>query len=172
VFEGHATLAAWAMATSRARLGLLVGANTFRNPAVVAKTMATIDHISGGRAIMGLGGGWHEREHAAFGIEFGRGFGERLDWLEEALGIVRPLLAGEEVDHSGPRYRVDHLRLNPSPVQARVPIMVGGPVERIVTAYASQACGTPRRPSPRRLASSTRCGRTARTWAATRRPSS
>jgi len=130
VFEGYATLAAWAMATSRVRLGLLVGANTFRNPAVVAKTIATIDHISGGRAIMGLGGGWHEREHAAYGIEFGRGFGERLDWLEEALAIIRPLLAGEEVDHAGPRYLVDHLRLNPPPVQARIPVMVGGTGER------------------------------------------
>jgi F420-dependent oxidoreductase-like protein len=130
VFEGYTTLAAWAMATSHARLGLLVGANTFRNPAVVAKTIATIDHISGGRAILGLGGGWHEREHAAFGLEFGRGFGERLDWLEEALQVVRPLLAGEEVDHTGPHYQVDHLRLLPPPVQRRIPIMVGGVGER------------------------------------------
>lgn len=130
VFEGYTTLAAWAMATSRTRLGLLVGANTFRNPALVAKMIATIDHISGGRAIMGLGGGWHVREHAAFGVEFGKGFGERLDWLEEALQVIRPLLGGEEVDHTGPRYRVDHLRLAPPPVQPRIPIMVGGVGER------------------------------------------
>ncbi|MFN8518665.1 MAG: LLM class flavin-dependent oxidoreductase [Chloroflexota bacterium] len=130
VFEGYTTLAAWAMATSRAKLGLLVGANTFRNPAIVAKMVATIDHISGGRAILGLGGGWHVREHAAFGVDFGSGFGERLDWLEEALQIAAPLVRGEEVHHDGPRYRVDHLRLAPPPVQERIPVMVGGVGER------------------------------------------
>lgn len=130
VFEGYTTLAAWAMATKRAKLGLLVGANTFRNPAVVAKMITTIDHISGGRALLGLGGGWHVREHAAFGIDFGSGFGERLDWLEEALQVAAPLVRGEEVDHVGPRYRVDHLRLAPPPVQTRIPIMVGGVGER------------------------------------------
>ena len=106
VFEGYSTLAAWAAVTKQVKLGLLVGANTFRNPTVTAKTVATIDHISGGRAIMGLGGAWHVREHAAFGVEFGSGFGERLDWLEEALQIIRPLLHGDEVTHDGPRYRV------------------------------------------------------------------
>ncbi len=130
VFEGYTTLAAWAMATERVRLGLMVGANTFRNPAVLAKTVSTLDHISGGRAILGLGSGWHVREHEAFGLEFGSGFGERLDWLEEALSIVRPLLGGEEVDHVGPHYRVERLRLVPPPVQDRVPIMVGGVGER------------------------------------------
>jgi alkanesulfonate monooxygenase SsuD/methylene tetrahydromethanopterin reductase-like flavin-dependent oxidoreductase (luciferase family) len=130
VFEGYTTLAAWAAVTSRTRLGLLVGANTFRNPAVVAKMVSTIDHISGGRAILGLGGGWHVREHEAFGVEFGRGFGDRLDWLEEALQVVRPLMAGEEVTHEGPRYRADRLRLAPPPVQARIPIMVGGVGEK------------------------------------------
>ena len=126
VFEGYSTLAAWAAVTDHVRLGLLVGANTFRNPALVAKTIATIDHISGGRAIMGLGGAWHVREHEAFGVDFGAGFGERLDWMEEALQVIRPLLRGDEVTHDGPRYRVDHLRLAPPPVQDYIPIMVGG----------------------------------------------
>lgn len=130
VFEGYTTLAAWAMATRSVRLGLLVGANTFRNPAILAKTVVNLDHISGGRAILGLGSGWHAREHEAFGIDFGTGFGERLDWLEEALCVVRPLIAGEAVDHAGPRYRVDHLRLAPPPVQGRIPVMVGGVGER------------------------------------------
>jgi alkanesulfonate monooxygenase SsuD/methylene tetrahydromethanopterin reductase-like flavin-dependent oxidoreductase (luciferase family) len=130
VFEGYTALAAWAMATSRVKLGLLVGANTFRNPTLTAKTITNIDHISGGRAIMGLGGAWHEREHAAFGVEFGSGFGERLDWLEEALQVIRPLLHGEEVTHDGPRYHADQLLLNPLPVQPRMPIMVGGGGER------------------------------------------
>jgi alkanesulfonate monooxygenase SsuD/methylene tetrahydromethanopterin reductase-like flavin-dependent oxidoreductase (luciferase family) len=130
VFEGYTTLAAWAAVTTRARLGLLVGANTFRDPALVAKMITTIDHISGGRAILGLGGGWHDREHAAYGIEFGSGFGDRLDWLEEALQVIRPLLRGDEVTHAGERYRTDRLRLAPPPVQPSIPIMVGGVGEK------------------------------------------
>ena len=86
------------MATERTRLGLLVGANTFRNPGLVAKTAATLDHISGGRAILGLGGAWMELEHQAHGIDFGSGFGQRLDWLDEAVGAARALLDGGDGD--------------------------------------------------------------------------
>src|SRR5712691_2271336 len=67
IFEGYTTLAACAKFTTHARLGLLVGANTFRNPGVVAKAVTTVDHISGGRAILGIGGAWFELEHTAFG---------------------------------------------------------------------------------------------------------
>ena len=77
------------MATERVRLGLLVGANTFRNPGLVAKLATTLDHISGGRAVLGLGGAWMEEEHRAFGIDFGSGFGQRLDWLEESVAACR-----------------------------------------------------------------------------------
>ena len=72
-----------------ATLGLLVGANTFRNPGIVAKSITTIDHISGGRAILGIGGAWMELEHQAHGIDFGSGFGQRLDWLDESVGAMR-----------------------------------------------------------------------------------
>lgn len=149
IFEGYATLAAWAMATERTRLGLLVGANTFRNPGLVAKAVTTIDHISGGRAIMGLGGAWFELEHRAHGIDFGRGFGERLDWLDEAVWAIRHLLDGEEVSASpGSHYAFDHLRHAPRPLQAHLPIMIGGTGERktlrTVAKYADQwnAMGT------------------------------
>ena len=94
IWEGYTALAAIAQATSRARLGLFVGANTFRNPGLVAKAIATIDHISDGRAIMGLGGAWFGHEHQSFGIDFGSGFGQRLDWLAESVPIVRDLLDG------------------------------------------------------------------------------
>jgi alkanesulfonate monooxygenase SsuD/methylene tetrahydromethanopterin reductase-like flavin-dependent oxidoreductase (luciferase family) len=94
IFEGWLTLAAWAKVTSRVRLGLLVGANTFRNPGLVAKEVTTLDHLSEGRAILGMGGAWFGREHAAHGIEFGSGFGERLDWLDESVGALRALLMG------------------------------------------------------------------------------
>ena len=94
IFEGYTALAAVAQATKRARLGLFVGANTFRNPALAAKSVATIDHISGGRAILGLGGAWFGHEHQSFGFDFGSGFGQRLDWLAEAVPIARDLLDG------------------------------------------------------------------------------
>ncbi|MER3417996.1 MAG: LLM class F420-dependent oxidoreductase [Chloroflexota bacterium] len=149
IFEGYATLAAWAMATQRVRLGLLVGANTFRNPGLVAKMIATIDHVSGGRAIMGLGGAWFELEHRAHGIDFGTGFGQRLDWLDEAVWAIRQLLDGEVVRSSpGSHYGFDHLRHAPRPVQAHLPIMIGGTGERktlpTVAKYADQwnAMGT------------------------------
>ncbi len=131
IFEGWATLAAWAAMTRRARLGLLVGANTFRNPGLVAKLATTLDHISDGRAILGMGGAWFAAEHVAHGMDFGSGFGERLDWLDEAVSAARTLLDGGEAT-SAPEahYAFDHLRLLPLPVQERLPIMIGGSGER------------------------------------------
>jgi len=131
IFEGYTALAAVAQATERVRVGLFVGANTFRNPGVAVKCVTTIDHISGGRAIMGIGGAWFEGEHRAFGIDFGTGFGQRLDWLAEAVAAGRVLLDGGELTSPrGGRYAFDHLRIEPRPVQARLPIMIGGGGER------------------------------------------
>ena len=148
-FEGYTLLAAWARETERARLGLLVGANTFRNPGIVAKTITTIDHISGGRAILGIGGAWMEEEHAAHGIDFGSGFGQRLDWMDEATGAMRALLDGETVtSEPGGHYQFDGLVHHPVPVQRRLPIMIGGSGEkktlRSVAKYADMwnAMGT------------------------------
>jgi F420-dependent oxidoreductase-like protein len=124
--EGWATLVAVAALTERVRLGLLVSANTFRNPGLTAKLATTLDHVSGGRAILGLGGGWFDREHDAFGIDFGSGFGERLDRLDEAVGLIRRLLDGETVTHEGRFYRFDDALCAPRPVQARLPILIGG----------------------------------------------
>ena len=125
-FEGWTTLAAVAAVTSRARLGLLVAANTIRNPGLTAKLATTLDHISGGRAILGLGSGWFEQEHDAFGIEFGSGFGERLDRLGESVGIVRRLLDGERFSHDGRFYTLRDALAAPRPVQPRLPILIGG----------------------------------------------
>src|SRR6185369_3299533 len=130
-FEGYASIAAWAKVTSRAKLGLLVGANTFRNPGVVAKLITTIDHISGGRAICGLGGAWFEYEHNRHGIDFGSGFGQRLDWMDEATGAIRTLFDGGTVTSApGGRYEFDGLRQEPLPLQKHLPIMIGGSGER------------------------------------------
>jgi len=141
IFEGWTSLAAYAMATDRTRLGLLVGANTFRNPGLVAKSAATLDHISGGRAILGLGGAWFELEHQAHGIEFGTSIGQRLDWMNESASVIRAVLDGESVTSDGAgRYQFDDLRHAPSPVQGRLPIMIGGGGEkktlRTVACYA------------------------------------
>jgi alkanesulfonate monooxygenase SsuD/methylene tetrahydromethanopterin reductase-like flavin-dependent oxidoreductase (luciferase family) len=150
IFEGWSCLAAWAMATERVRLGLLVGANTFRNPGIQAKNATTLDHISGGRAILGVGGAWFEVEHRAHGIEFGTSPGQRLDWLDESVGVMRRLLNGEVVS-SAPdgRYRFDGAHQLPLPIQPRLPIMIGGSGEkktlRTVARYADMwnAMGTP-----------------------------
>jgi len=124
--EGWTTLAALAVLTRRARLGLLVAANTFRNPGLTAKLATTLDHLSGGRAVLGLGGGWFELEHTAFGLDFGSGFGERLDRLDEAVGLIRRLLDGETVTHAGRFYAMTDAVCEPRPVQARLPILIGG----------------------------------------------
>jgi alkanesulfonate monooxygenase SsuD/methylene tetrahydromethanopterin reductase-like flavin-dependent oxidoreductase (luciferase family) len=126
IFEGWLTLAAWAALTTRPRLGLMVGANTFRNPGLTAKQATTLDHISGGRAILGIGGAWFEREHEAHGIDFGAGFGERLDRLDESVGLIRRLLDGETIDHDGPTYRMQNAVQAPLPIQPHLPILIGG----------------------------------------------
>ena len=96
----------------------MVGANTFRNPGLTAKLATTLDHVSDGRAVLGIGGAWFEREHEAFGIDFGASPGERLDWLDESVMLMRRLLDGERVDHDGPRYTLHDALCEPRPVQA------------------------------------------------------
>ncbi|MDP8904674.1 MAG: LLM class flavin-dependent oxidoreductase [Chloroflexota bacterium] len=140
IFEGYLTLAAWAQATERTTTGLMVGANPFRNPALTAKMATTLDHISGGRAYLGIGAAWFETEHRAFGLEFGSSPGERLRWLAEALPVMRGMLRGEEPSAAGPRYRVERVRNDPPPVQQPMPLLVGGGGEkvtlRLVARYA------------------------------------
>lgn len=139
IFEGYMTLAGWSCVTERVRLGLLVGANPFRNPALVAKMVTTIDHISGGRAVLGIGGAWFELEHNAFGFNFGHSAGERLDWLDEAAMIMRGMLDGERP--SGRKFYAARNTVNePPPVQRKLPILIGGAGEkktlRTVARYA------------------------------------
>jgi F420-dependent oxidoreductase-like protein len=130
IFEGYTTLGAWAMATERVRLGLLVGANTFRNPALVAKMITTLDHISGGRMYLGIGAAWFETEHTAFGFEFGDA-PERLRRLGEALPIMRGMLDGTEPTAAGRYYHMVSVRNDPLPVQKHLPILIGGGGEKV-----------------------------------------
>jgi alkanesulfonate monooxygenase SsuD/methylene tetrahydromethanopterin reductase-like flavin-dependent oxidoreductase (luciferase family) len=131
MFEAWLTITAWAMATERIRIGLMVGANTFRNPALTAKMATTFDHISGGRAILGIGAAWFETEHTGFGLRFGDGPPERLRWLGEALPIMRGMLDGTEPTATGPRYSSKQTRNLPPPLQSHMPICVGGGGEQV-----------------------------------------
>ena len=108
--EGWTTLAAVAAVTERARLGLMVSANTLRNPGLTAKMATTIDHVSGGRAILGIGAGWFEREHEAFGFDFGRGAGERLDRLGGGRAAHAPAPRRRAGDPRGAVLRVPRTR--------------------------------------------------------------
>jgi F420-dependent oxidoreductase-like protein len=127
ILEGWTTLAALAAVTERTTLGLMVGANTFRNPGLTAKLATTLDQVSDGRAILGIGGAWFGREHDAYGIDFGSGFGERLDRLDEAVSLLRRLLDGERIaEHVGRFYRMHDALVEPRPVQPRLPILIGG----------------------------------------------
>ncbi len=126
IFEGWTSLAAVAAVTRRVKVGLMVGANTFRRPGHTAKLATTLDHISDGRAVLGIGGAWFEREHDAFDIDFGAGFGERLDRLDESVAIMRRLLDGERFSFEGTHYTIRDAVCEPRPVQAHLPILVGG----------------------------------------------
>jgi alkanesulfonate monooxygenase SsuD/methylene tetrahydromethanopterin reductase-like flavin-dependent oxidoreductase (luciferase family) len=142
MFEGYLSLAGWAAATTRIRMGLMVGANPFRNPALTAKMVTQLDHMSGGRMICGIGAAWNDEEHHDFGLEFGASPGERLRWLEEAVLIMRGMFDGTEPSGSG-RYSAHEVRNDPPPVQAHLPILVGGGGERVtlrIVARLADAC--------------------------------
>lgn len=128
-FEGWLTLAHWAATTTRPDLGLLVGAAPLRHPAHVARLVATLDHQSGGRAVLGLGSGWHEREFADHGLPLGPPR-ERLERLDEALEIATRLLGGEAVTTASRHYRLQGVRTAPLPLRPRVPVLVGAEGER------------------------------------------
>jgi alkanesulfonate monooxygenase SsuD/methylene tetrahydromethanopterin reductase-like flavin-dependent oxidoreductase (luciferase family) len=137
-YEGWLTITAWAAATERIRVGLMVGANPYRNPALVAKMATTLDHISGGRTYLGIGAAWNENEAGDFGIEMGSGIPERLRWLGEALPIMRGMLRGEAPTATGPHYDAVHVRNDPAPRQPRLPILIGGGGEKVTLKLVAQ----------------------------------
>jgi alkanesulfonate monooxygenase SsuD/methylene tetrahydromethanopterin reductase-like flavin-dependent oxidoreductase (luciferase family) len=122
-------LAGLAEATSRARLGALVMGSTYRHPAVVANMVATIDHISGGRAIAGLGAGWQVNEHLAYGIDL-LPPGDLSDRFEETVAVVSSLLREERTNFDGRFFRLTDAPNKPAPVQDRLPILVAGGGEK------------------------------------------
>ena len=130
-FEGWLTLAAWGQRTERAHLGLLVGANPFRNPGLVAKMLTTLDHQTGGRAVLGLGAGWLTRELEDHGLPTDASLGERLHRLDEALTVIRAIVAGTTVTHHGERYTFEAVHHEPVPMQPRIPVLVGASGPRL-----------------------------------------
>lgn len=141
MLECYTMLAALAQHTSNVRLSSLVTGNTYRNPAVLAKTVTALDVVSGGRAQLGIGAGWFEEEHDAFGIEFGT-FTDRFEKLEEALNIILPMLRDERPSLDGEHYVVKDAINQPPPV-GRIPVMIGGSGEkktlRMVAQYADES---------------------------------
>ncbi len=139
--EGWTLLAAIAARTERIRLGVLVSSNTFRHPALLLKEAVTIDHISGGRLILGIGTGWHEDEHRRFGIDLPAP-PERVDRFEEAIELISLLMSQERTTFEGRFYRLDDARLEPPPVQRpRIPILIAAHrprMLRIAARYADQ----------------------------------
>jgi F420-dependent oxidoreductase-like protein len=137
--EAVASHAALACHTSKVRVGSLVYCAGYRHPAVLANAISTIDHLSGGRADLGLGAGWAFNEYAAYGIPFPSA-GERLDLLEESIQAIRGLLRDEVTDFAGKHVTLTEARCEPKPMQAELPIWVGGSGEkrtlRIAARYA------------------------------------
>jgi alkanesulfonate monooxygenase SsuD/methylene tetrahydromethanopterin reductase-like flavin-dependent oxidoreductase (luciferase family) len=137
--EGWITLAGFALVTERIPIGVLVSGAGYRNVGLLVKQATAVDHLSGGRATLGLGAGWHIRDHAAFGFDLPP-VGVRLDRLEEQAAAARALLDGEIVSAAGTHVRLDRAANLPAPVQRHLPIMIGGSGERrtlrIVARYA------------------------------------
>jgi F420-dependent oxidoreductase-like protein len=142
MLEAYTLLGALAARTRRVQLGTLVTGVTYRNPGILAKIVTTLDVISRGRAILGIGGAWYHVEHQGLGIDFPDAR-VRLDMLEEAVQVCRAMFTGDDVSFAGQHYRLDHARNLPRPVQAGGPkIMIGGGGEkrtlRLVARYADQ----------------------------------
>ena len=135
--ECWVTLAALAPQVPRLRLGTLVCGNTYRHPAVLAKMAATLDHVSGGRFVLGLGAGWQENEHRQYGIPF-HTTRERLERLDEACAVIKALYTQEKSDSEGRYYQLANASLEPKPLQDPLPLLVGGGGEKVTLRIAAR----------------------------------
>jgi F420-dependent oxidoreductase-like protein len=142
MLEGNTILGGLAAVTESCSLGLLVGGVIYRNPALLAKATTTLDIISGGRAVLGIGAAWNDEESHAYGFDFPP-LKERFERLEDALNIARRMFTGSSASYSGKHFSVDGAINNPQPLRGDIPIMIGGSGERktlrMVAQYAD-AC--------------------------------
>jgi F420-dependent oxidoreductase-like protein len=136
--ETSTLLAALAKETSRANIGVLVYGNTHRHPAVLAKEIVTVDHVSDGRAILGIGAGWNEREHRAYGIPFPSA-GDRVEMLDESLQIIESLFTQQRTTYHGEHYQLEDAPFAPKPVQRKLPVLIGGTRPRMLKVIARHA---------------------------------
>ena len=141
VHECWITMAALARDVPRVRLGTLVAGNTYRHPAVLANMVATLDNLADGRVVLGLGAGWQQNEHEAYGLDYGN-VGSRLDRLEEACQIIKGLFSNEHFSFNGEHYQLQDAPLEPKPQQTKMPLMIGGGGEKrtlkITAQYADE----------------------------------
>lgn len=135
--EAWTVLAALAALTSRLRLGTLVTGNTYRNPCILAKQIAQVDVISGGRVTLGIGAGWQENEHVAYDVPYFT-TGQRLQRLEESVQILRSLFDTGAASFDGKHYQIKDAPLSPRPVQEHLPILIGGGGEKVTLRLVAQ----------------------------------
>jgi F420-dependent oxidoreductase-like protein len=136
--EASTLLAALAQHTRRVQLGVLVYGNTHRHPAILAKEIVTVDHVSDGRAILGIGTGWNEREHRAYSLPFPSA-GDRVAMLDEALDVIQSLFTEPRTTYEGRYYQLDDAPFGPKPAQAHLPILVGGKQPKMLRVIAKHA---------------------------------
>jgi F420-dependent oxidoreductase-like protein len=142
MLEAYTLLGALAARTRQVALGTMVTGVTYRNPALLAKIVTTLDIVSAGRAILGIGAAWNDDEHAGYGYDFPPAK-ERLDRLEEALQIIRAMFTEQTPTFEGRHYRIQQVLNNPKPIRGRIPVLIGGGGEkrtlRLVAQYGD-AC--------------------------------
>lgn len=123
--------------TRRAEASTLVAGNTYRHPAILANMVATLDNLSGGRVVLGIGSGWQQNEHEAYGIEYGTAV-SRLKMLDEACQIFKGLFNNDYFDFDGEFYQLTNAPLEPKPMQEKLPLMVGGGGEKLTLRIAAK----------------------------------
>jgi alkanesulfonate monooxygenase SsuD/methylene tetrahydromethanopterin reductase-like flavin-dependent oxidoreductase (luciferase family) len=136
--ETSTLLSALSLKTSRVKVGVLVYGNTHRHPGILAKEIVTVDHISNGRAILGIGAGWNEREHAAYSIPFPSP-GDRVEMLDESLQVMESLFTEKRTTFHGQHYQFEDAPFNPKPLQQKLPVLIGGERPRMLRVIARHA---------------------------------
>ena len=136
--EASTLLAGLALETNTAGIGVMVYGNTHRHPVMLAKEIVTIDHLSGGRAILGIGAGWNENEHRWYGWDLPKP-GKRVAMFDEAMTIINGLMTEDRFSFDGEYYTIDDAPFQPKPVQAKIPVLIGGKQPKMLRVVARHA---------------------------------
>lgn len=136
--EASTLLAALALETTSAKIGVLVYGNTHRHPAILAKEIVTIDQLSGGRAVLGIGAGWNENEHQWYGLDLPSP-GKRVRQFDEALTVIDGLMTQDRFSFDGEFYQLDNAPFQPKPVNGHIPVLVGGKRPKMLRVVAKHA---------------------------------